>query len=334
MDPLQFDLNNIHFFVAVVERRGFTAAADALGVPKSRVSRHVADLEASLGTRLLQRTSRRIELTESGREFHGYCLAMMEQARSAQVAMQHRAGTVAGTLRVSATVAVADLLSTRVMPSFLARHAQADVVLQATNRAVDLIDERIDVAIRGMKATPPSSDIVQTSLCTIRWALLASPAYLARRSIQTVEDLADADALMCQGLDAVDPGWCLYDDSDRELRQSTRVRLQTDSLPILKGAALAGLGVCELPLYACREELRAGALVQVIPALRPRFGRLALLIPSRRGLTPTARAFVDHLKASLLSDLALGELVRHEPPRAPRAQHRALADLTSSRSTG
>ena len=96
MDSLPFDLNNLHFFVLVVERRGFTAAADALGVPKSRVSRHVAELEESLGTRLLQRNSRKLELTEAGSEFYGYCVSMMQQARAAHMAMQHRVGAVAG----------------------------------------------------------------------------------------------------------------------------------------------------------------------------------------------------------------------------------------------
>jgi DNA-binding transcriptional LysR family regulator len=319
MDSLPFDLNNLHLFVLVVERRGFTAAADTLGVPKSRVSRHIAELEDSLGTRLLQRNSRKLELTEAGSEFFGYCVSMMEQARAAHVAMQHRVGSVAGKLRVSVTVAVADLLLSKVMPGFLSRYPQLSVALQATNREVDLIDERIDVAVRGMKANPAASDIVQTRICTIRWGLLASPAYLCARPIDAVDHLADADALMYQMLDSVDPAWQLYDESDAETSQSTRVRLQSDNLSVLKGAALSGLGVCELPLYACRDEMAAGTLKQVLPDLRPRFGRLALLFPSRRGVTPAARTFGDHLKTSLLSLLSPSELVE---------------GVTSSRSTG
>jgi DNA-binding transcriptional LysR family regulator len=172
MDSLPFDLNNLHFFVQVVQRRGFTAAAEVLGVPKSRVSRHIAELEESLGARLLQRNSRKLELTEAGSEFYGYCVSMMEQARAAHIAMQHRVGAVAGKLRVSVTVAVADLLLTKVMPAFLSKYPQLSVALQATNREVDLIDERIDVAVRGMKADPIASDIVQTRICTIRWDCL------------------------------------------------------------------------------------------------------------------------------------------------------------------
>ena len=309
MDSLPFDLNNLHFFEQVVQRRGFTAAAEVLGVPKSRVSRHIAELEESLGARLLQRNSRKLQLTEAGSEFYGYCVSMMEQARAAHIAMQHRVGAVAGKLRVSVTVAVADLLLTKVMPAFLSKYPQLSVALQATNREVDLIDERIDVAVRGMKADPIASDIVQTRICTIRWGLLASPAYLAMRPIESIDHLTDADALMYQTLDMVDPAWQLYDAAHSETLQRTKVRLQSDNLAVLKGAALSGLGVCELPLYACREELAAGTLKQVLPTLRPRFGRLALLFPSRRGLTPAARTFADHLKASLLSLLTRKELL-------------------------
>ena len=309
MDSFPFDLNNLQFFVLVVERRGFTAAAEALGVPKSRVSRHIAELEESLGTRLLQRTSRKLELTEAGSEFYRYCVSMMEQARAAHLAMQHRVGTVAGKLRVSVTVAVADLLLPQVLPAFMSKYPQLSVALQATNREVDLIDERIDVAVRGMKAEPVASDLVQSRICTIRWGLLASPAYLATRPVQTVEDLGDADALMYQTLDTPGPEWQLYDDRDVETRQRTKVRLQSDNLAVLKGAALSGLGICELPLYACREELAAGTLKQVVPSVRPRFGRLALLFPSRRGLTPAARTFADHLKSSLLTLLTPSELI-------------------------
>ena len=191
--------------------------------------------------------------------------------------------------------------------------ADVAVALQATNREVDLIDERIDVAVRGMRADPVASDIVQTGICTIRWGLLASPAYLAAKAVDTIEHLGDADALMYQTLDTVDPAWQLYDDANVEVHQRTNVRLQSDNLAVLKGAALSGMGVCELPLYACREELAAGTLKQVLPGLRPRFGRLALLFPSRRGLTPAARTFADHLKASLLSLLTARELIDPAP---------------------
>jgi DNA-binding transcriptional LysR family regulator len=312
MEPLPFELNNLHFFVTVVERHGFTAAADFLGVPKSRVSRLVSDLEASLGMRLLQRNSRKVVLTEAGSEFYGHCIAMLEQARLAHIAMQHRAGAVTGTLRISVSVAVADLLLTKALPSFLSVHPQVKVAIQATNRTVDLIEERIDIAVRGMKAAPESSELVQSRICTVRWGLFASPAYLARMPVRTVEDLEHADALMYRAMDEADTGWTLYGADDGELRQRTNTRLQSDNLPVIKSAALAGAGIGELPLYACRDELANGTLVHMLPEYRPRFGRLVLLFPSRRGMTPAARRFADHLRSTIFSLLDPNERMEQD----------------------
>ncbi|MES2106275.1 MAG: LysR substrate-binding domain-containing protein [Pseudomonadota bacterium] len=312
MESLPFDLNNLHFFVMVVERRGFTAAADFLGVPKSKVSRHVSELEASLGTRLLQRNSRKLVLTESGSEFYGHCVAMLEQARLAHVAMQHRAGAVTGTLRVSVTVAVADLLLAKVLPSFLAAYPQVKVAIQATNRNVDLLEDRIDVAVRGMKATPESSDLVQSRICTVRWGLFANPGYLASKPVRSVVDLEMADALMYRSLDETDKNWTLYKSDNSELLQRTNVQLQSDNLATIKSVALAGAGICELPVYACRDELANGTLVHVLPEYRSRFGRLVLLFPSRRGMTPAARRFADHLRSALFSLLRSDERLEQE----------------------
>ena len=311
MEPLPFDLNNLHFFVIVVERRGFTAAADFLGVPKSRVSRLISDLETSLGTRLLQRNSRKLVLTEVGSEFYGHCVAILEQARSAHVAMQHRLGTVTGMLRISVTLTVADLLLTQALPSFLSTYPEVKVAVQATNREVDLIEERIDVAVRGMKANPESSELVQSPICTVRWGLLASPAYLKQAPIHTVEDLEHAHSLMYRPLDEADQYWNLYRSDDTKLLQRTNVRIQSDNLAVIKSGALAGSGVCELPLYACRDELAQGTLVHVLPEYRPRYGRLVLLFPSRRGMTPAARRFADHLRSTLLAVLRQNERFGH-----------------------
>jgi DNA-binding transcriptional LysR family regulator len=234
---------------------------------------------------------------------------MMEQARTAQLAMQNRTGSVGGTLRISATVAVADLLLKDMLPSFLTTYPKVTVALQATNRAVDLIAERVDIAVRGMKADPPSSDIVQSAMCTIRWGLMANRAYLANVPVRTVHDLQNADALMYQGIDASAAGWTLYGENGEESFQRTRVRLQSDNLAVMKSMALSGMGICELPLYTCRDEVAAGTLQQVLPEFRPRFGRLALLFPSRKGMTPAARSFAEHLRSEIPKLLRRNELV-------------------------
>jgi DNA-binding transcriptional LysR family regulator len=280
-----------------------------LGTPKSKLSRHVADLEQAIGTQLLLRNSRRLELTEAGAEFYNYATGVMEQARAAQLAMQNRTGAAAGTLRVSASVAVAELLLKMTLPSFLTTYPKVAVALQATNQNVDLIAERVDIAIRGMKADPPSSDLIQSAVCTIRWGLLANRAYLANHPIRELGDLAEADSLMYRGLETSVPSWTLYTDDGDEVHQPTKIRMQTENLTVLKQVALSGMGVCELPLYVCRDELASGALQQVLPLYRPRFGRLALMYPSRRGMTLAARSFAEHFQSSIHQVLRPGEVV-------------------------
>lgn len=310
MNAIPFDLNDLYFFSVVVDRHGFGAAAAAIGVPKSRLSRRVALLEEVVGTRLLQRNTRRLELTEAGREFYEHCVKLVEQARAASIAMQHRATDAVGTIRMSVTVAVADWLLVEVLPKFLAAHPKVHIALQATNRFVNLLDEHVDVAVRGMKAEPESSEVVQTGFCTVRWGLFASPAYLASQgAISAPQDLSRSAALMYRTFGEIDAAWRLIDLSDETQVHHAPVRLQSDNLAVLKRAALEGLGVCELPFYACRDELAAGTLIVVLPEWRPRHGRLAVLFPTRIGMAPAVRLLVEFLKTEIPPLLRRDEVV-------------------------
>jgi len=314
LSPLPFDLNDLYFFTVVVDRGGFSAAAVAIGVPKSRLSRHIADLERSVGTRLLQRNTRRLDMTEAGREFYDHCTKVMAQAQSAHLAMHKRTTEPVGTIRMSATVAVADWLLVDALPRFLADNPKVQVALQATNRFIDLLEEHVDLAVRGMKAEPEPSEIVQAGFCSVRWGLFASPKYLeAVGEIAQPHDLTRADALMYRSLDELEPAWRLTDSSNTVQVHRPPVRLQTDNMSVLKRAALADLGICELPLYACRAELAAGSLLPVLPDLRPRHGRLAILFPSRSGMSPAVRRLVEFLKAELPPLLQPHELVDEGP---------------------
>ena len=315
MYTIPFDLNDLYFFTVVVDRRGFGAAAAAIGATKSRLSRRIALLEEAVGTRLLQRNTRRLELTDAGREFYEHCASVVEQARAANVAMQNRTTDVVGTITMSATVAVADWLLVEVLPKFMAQYPKVHIALQATNRFVDLLDEHVDVAVRGMTAEPASSEVVQTGFCTVRWGLFASPAYLeSLGGISMPEDLSRSVALMYRGLDEYFPAWRLMDRSSEMQVHQVPVRLRSDNLAVLKRAALAGLGVCELPFYACRTELAAGTLGPVLPDLRPRHGRLAVLFPTRHGMTPAVRLLVEFLKAEIPPLLLRNEMVDDAVP--------------------
>ncbi|MFC5475802.1 LysR substrate-binding domain-containing protein [Paraherbaspirillum soli] len=299
MSKFPLDLNALYYFAQVVERKGFTAAGAALGVPKSRLSRYVAELEAQLGVRLLQRTSRRLALTEIGAELYQHCVAMMVQAEAVQQAAQRTLAEPNGTVRCSVPVAIADVVLAKVLPEFMKRYPKVGVLVQASNRRIDLLEEGIDVVVRGAGREPETEGLIQSTLCTARWALLASPHYLAQHGDPAdIDGLSQADCLLYQPL-ADGATWQLYG-ADDELREvPVRSRLRSDNLHVLREAALAGLGIAGLPLYACAQELQTGALRIVLPGWRPRAGRLSILFPSRRGMVPAVRVFIDFLKEAL-----------------------------------
>lgn len=306
MNPLAIDLNDLYLFAQVVERRGFTAAGDALGIPKSRISRRITQLEARLGARLLQRTSRRMSLTEAGQELYRHCVAMIAEAHAGEDAVRKRLGEPVGTVRVSLPMAIADIALPRLLPRFMQQFPKVRLMVQASNRQIDLIEENIDVVVRGTGAQLESSSLVQSSLCSVHWMLVASPPYLAQHGpIADLAALAGVDVLHYAPLSDTEASWRLLGpDEARHQAPIGKVRLQSDNLSILKQAALAGMGVASLPRYACAAELAAGSLLPVLPDWRPRAGYLVVLFPSRRGLAPAVRAFVDFLKNELPAVLA------------------------------
>ncbi|WP_211473861.1 LysR substrate-binding domain-containing protein [Collimonas humicola] len=306
MNPLAIDLNDLYLFAQVVERRGFTAAGDALGIPKSRISRRITQLEARLGARLLQRTSRRMSLTEAGQELYRHCAAMIAEAHAGEDAVRKRLGEPSGTVRVSLPMAIADIALPRLLPRFMQQYPKVRLMVQASNRQIDLIEENIDVVVRGLGAQQEPSSLVQASLCSVHWVLVASPLYLSHSGpIDDLPALAAADALYYAPLSDSDASWRLLGpDEARHQAPIGKLRLQSDNLSMLKQAALTGMGVATLPRYACTAELAAGTLQVVLPEWRPKAGHMVVLFPSRRGLAPAVRAFVDFLKSELPAALA------------------------------
>lgn len=303
LNPLTIDLNDLYLFAQVVERHGFTAAGDALGMPKSRISRRVAQLEARLGSRLLQRTSRRMSLTDTGLELYNHCVAMIAEAHAGVNAVRNRLDEPTGTIQVSLPVAITDIVLAGLLLRFMQQYPKIHLRVQATNRRVDLINENIDVVVRGIGEMQESSSLVQTNLCSVRWGLVASPIYLEQIGpINNLEVLANTDALFYGPINEYHVEWQFFGINDtRHNVPINKLKLQSDNLSTLKEATLAGMGVCGLPLYACATELAAGTLKIVLPEWRPKAGHLVMLFPSRLGLAPAVRAFVDFLKAELPS---------------------------------
>ena len=169
------DLNDLRFFVEVVDHGGFSAAGRALGIPKSRLSNRVARLEERLGVRLLQRSTRRFVITEVGERFLSHCRDMLEQARAAQAAVEELSAEPRGLVRVSSPIAMAPTVMAELIPEFLARYPKMQVRLLASDRRVDLIGEGFDIAIRVRDKLDTDASLVLRAFGQSRVLLVAAP---------------------------------------------------------------------------------------------------------------------------------------------------------------
>lgn len=294
--------NDLFLFSQVVEHGGFTMAGDVLGLPKSRISRRIAALEQQAGTRLLHRSSRKLSLTDAGIALHEHCLNMLSEAQAGLEALQVRQSEPTGQLRVSMPVELAVVFSASLLPRFMAAYPGIRLTILATNRSLDLVEDRIDVVVRGLGVDNrlEASSLVQTHACTTEWVMVSSPTYRSTiGKLDEPEDLSSVQYLSyVPNKQAAGPLKLLTTD-DRAITVQTNVRLESNDLAVIKQAALGGLGIAGLPLYLCRDDLAAGRLVRVLTSLRPRSGQLLVMFPSRRGMSAAARTLVEFLKANL-----------------------------------
>jgi DNA-binding transcriptional LysR family regulator len=295
------DLNDFFYFVQVVDRSGFTAAGRMLRIPKSTLSHRIQRLETELGVRLLNRTSRRFAMTDAGEEFYRHAVVMLHDAELAESAIRHRLTEPTGTVRCTAAMATMQFAMRDIVADFLLRYPKVNVVAHATDRNVDIVGENYDVAIRAHSDPLPDSTLVQRALTPAPWLLFAGSAYLdANEAPKTPEDLRNHPSLFMMRT-GVSPVWRLRRSSgaEDEVVMPLTPRLLCDDMIVLKQAAIAGLGVVALPGYVCREDVRLGALRQVLPAWLAGDSTITALIPYRRGLLPSVRVFIDHLSAEL-----------------------------------
>src|SRR5690349_5838598 len=174
------DLNDLFYFSIVVEKNGFAAAGRALGIPKSRLSRRIAQLEERLGVRLLQRSTRRFSVTDAGQRFHRHCQAVIAEAQAAEDAVAVLASEPRGLVRLSCPVSIVQNVMARVLPGFAEKYPQVKLLILSTNRRVDLINENVDVAVRVRFKLDTDADLVVRTFGHSHSLLVASPTYLER----------------------------------------------------------------------------------------------------------------------------------------------------------
>lgn len=293
------DLNDLYYFAKVVEKGGFAAAARSLGIPKSRLSRRVAALEAELGVRLLERTTRKLALTETGRLYYEHAQSVMAEADAAAEAVARVRREPAGVLRVSCAVPIAHVYLSDILPSFLRAHPRVDFDLVVTNRRVDLVQEGIDVAMRVRNPGDEEPHLVTRRLRAAPGLIVVHPELIeAHGPIAMPEELAKLPILGYGGPDRK-TRWILQckDGSKREVALPTR--LATDDFIVLRDAARAGLGATMLPSAYCEEDIRSGRLAMLFPEASMPAATLQAAYLSRRGMLPAVRAFLDFLEKEL-----------------------------------
>lgn len=289
------DLNDLVYFAHVVDHRGFAPAARALAVPKSKLSRRIAALEERLGVRLIQRSTRRFSVTDVGETYYRHCKAMLVEAQAAQEAVEQASGEARGIVRVSCPIALLHARVAAMLVEFMALNPKVEVHLLGVNRPVDLVAEGYDIAIRAR--TPPLEDssLALRELGQRDHVLVASPAFCKDHPLPAVP--ADLDRLPSLGdsLAERDHRWHLTGPGGATATIAYRPRLVSDDMHTLRAAAVAGLGVVQLPAMLLGDELRSGRLVRLLPEWSSKGAVVHAVFPSRRGLLPSVRALIDFL---------------------------------------
>jgi DNA-binding transcriptional LysR family regulator len=296
-------LEGFYYFTQVLDHGGFARAARALGVPRSRLSRHVMALEATLNVRLVNRSTRRFVVTEVGREVYRHATAMLAEADAALEAVEFARAEPRGVLRASCAVALAQSALAAILPEFLAKYPAIRLELHVSNRRVDVLNEGFDVALR-VRSQPTGEDgLVMRAFRHVDEFLVASPEYLRRAGeLTSPAQLAGRDTLDYAGEFDRRP-WELVGPEGRGTRVEHTTRVICHDFVVLRTATLAGLGIARLPESVVREDLRSGALTRVLPEWNSPQGVVHIVFPTRRGLLPAVRLFIDFLAERLPATL-------------------------------
>jgi DNA-binding transcriptional LysR family regulator len=309
------DLNQLLIFAKVVEQGSFIGAARALGLPKTTVSRKVQELEERLGTRLLQRTTRRVALTEAGATYHEYSSRIVQDLEEADNAVGRMREAPRGALRVSASFSFGMGALVPLVPEFLAQYPEINLQLELRNDTVDLLAEGFDLAVRIGSQT--DSSYASRQLGRSRLYLYASPGYLEQHGAPAgPEDLPGHPTLTLSRFSRHGRYYWPLQNGHEEQEVYLTPHLVANDPGVIRYAAVAGLGIAILPAMLIRRELEEGSLQQVIPEWEGPPTEISAVYPSRRGLSPKVRAFIDFM----------GEKLEHLPGLQLTAPRPCLKD--------
>nr|WP_169911421.1 LysR family transcriptional regulator [Pseudomonas fragi] len=301
-------LTEMVVFVKVVEAGSFSAAARQLGSSPSAVSRSIARLEKALAIRLLQRTTRKLRLSDAGEEVFRRCREMAGAAQAVMDLSGRFTREAEGLIRVSVPKAVGRYVIHPHMPEFLRRYPKVDVQLILEDRYVDLIDDNVDLSIRITDEPPPG--LVGRELFPIEHLLCATPQYLAEQGVpQQPEDLREHSCIVL-GETPADARW-KFRQGSKSVTVGVRGRYAANHTGVRLDAVLQGIGIGSLPYFTARQALEEGRVIQVLPEwdfIASYHGGVWLLQTPTRYLQPKLRVFIDFLVERLAQEPTLGML--------------------------
>lgn len=290
------DLNQLYYFAKIVEYGGISEASKHLRIPKSKLSRHLAALEEELGVRLIHRTTRHFSVTDIGQTYYAHCQSMLEKAEIAQASILEAHSKPRGLIRITCPVTLLHMSVEDMITSFVQQNPEVDMIIDATNRRVDLVHEGIDIAFRVLKPPFEDSEYVMKRLSVREQVLVGSPKLInAFGEIHTPQELHRYPS-MAHSKHRDRNQWEFLDYYNNTTTVSFNPKFMTTDLALLKKAALNGIGIVKLPLMVVHKEVDNGDLIRLLPDWHFQDEVVHAVYPSRRGVLPAIRSFLDHLE--------------------------------------
>lgn len=293
------DLDDFYCFALVVEHGGFSAAERATDIPKSKLSRRVYNLEEHLGVRLIQRSSRHFAVTDIGMNIYRHAQVMMNAAQAAHDLVDHLSTQPRGVIKVSLPVSIAQNEIAKILPQFLKSYPEIKVQLIVSNRRVDVINEGIDIALRVRSNLDEDPSLIIRKFENIEQHLFASQAYLNEFGELKQPDDLSQHQILSMADEHLDQHIVVHDEKNNQKKIKVNPMVMGSDLMMLAQLTRQNCGIALLPDTIVQDYVQSGELVRVLPNWKAPHGIFHAVYPSRRGLLPAVRVFIDYLVEQL-----------------------------------
>ncbi|MGQ8973405.1 LysR substrate-binding domain-containing protein [Acinetobacter schindleri] len=296
------DLDDFYCFAQVVEHGGFSAAERATDIPKSKLSRRVYNLEERLGVRLIQRSSRHFAVTDIGMNIYRHAQVMLSAAQAAHDLVDHLSTEPRGIIKLSLPVSIAQNEIARILPAFLKQYPEIKIQMMVTNRRVDIINEGFDIALRVRSSLDDDPNLVIRQFDQIEQHLFASQGYLNEFGhLKNPEELSE-HKILSMADEHTEQFLILHNHIQQQKKIRVMPTVLGSDLSMLAQLAASGCGITLLPDNVVQQYVERGELVRVLPEWKAAHGIFHMVYPSRRGLLPAVRVFIDYLVEHLHHD--------------------------------